>query len=541
MSFRWNETIRVVLHLVGRAVAALSLIAATQDVFAGESAKRPNIVLIMADDLGFSDLGCYGSEIATPNLDRLAAGGMRFTQFYNTGRCCPTRASLLTGLYPHQAGVGHMESDFGVPGYRGYLNDRCVTIAEVLRAAGYRTLMTGKWNVGPRRPHWPVDRGFDHYFGLLRGASNYFDPKIGPRRNASEFAMDAESVTTFAPDFYATDAFTNYAVRWLGEQNAERPFFLYVAYTAPHSPLHARPEEITKYRGKYLEGWEVIRKRRHQRMVEAGIIDSRWPLSPQDSQVPAWSELPDQDARGLKMAVYAAQIDRMDQGIGKILAKIKQLSVEQNTLVLFLSDNGADADEEQGSTTRDIPPGPKESSHIYGRTWANVSNTPLRGYKHQAHEGGISTPLVAYWPDVIQPGAISHQPGHAIDIMATCTDIAGAAYPRTIRDREILSLEGKSLAPIFRTGRREGHDAIYWEHEGNRAVRQGKWKLVALHSEPWELYDLDADRTELNNLAAKFPDKVQELAAKYAAWAERCGVVPWAEIQAANRANKSKK
>ncbi len=353
----------------------------------GPAARKPNIVLIMADDLGFSDLGCYGSEIATPNLDRLARGGMRFTQFYNAGRCCPTRASLLTGLYSHQAGVGDMEADLGVAAYQGYLNDRCVTIAEALRPHGYRTLMSGKWNVGWQRPHWPVDRGFDRYFGLLRGASNYFAPLEGPRRKNSQMALDGQPFTSFSDDFYMTDAITSQAVRWLSEGNQHKPFFLYVAYTAPHSPLHAWPADIAKYRDKYAAGWDVLRPRRHQRLIDAGLVDAQWPLSPRDASVPAWSDVDDRSMHELKMAVYAAQIDRVDQGIGKLLAAIQQLGVEQNTLVMFLSDNGGDGGEE--SATRDIPPGPKESAHIYGRPWANLSNTPLRSYSARCTKGAL--------------------------------------------------------------------------------------------------------------------------------------------------------
>jgi len=495
---------------------------------AAELPKRPNIVVILADDLGFSDLGCYGSEIATPNLDRLAARGMRFTQFYNCARCCPTRAALLTGLYPHQAGVGDMEPDLGNPAYRGFLNDRCVTIAEALRAHGYRTLMSGKWNVGYTRPHWPVDRGFDHSFGLLRGAADYFDPRVGPRRNASPFALDDHPFTSFDEKFYATDAFTDHAVRWIEESAVQGPFFLYTAYTAPHSPLQAHPDDIGKYRGKYREGWDVLRERRRARMIESGLLDAAIPLSPRDRRVPDWQKADDQDFQDLKMAVYAAQVEEMDRGIGRIIAALERKGVLDDTLILFLSDNGGDGENE--AATKNIPPGPKASSHIYGRAWAQLSNTPFRGYKHEMLEGGIATPLIAHWPAVIRTAAVSREPGHVIDLMATCLEAAGAGYPRTHEGRAILPMEGRSLVPIFRTGKREPHDALFWEHEGNRAVRQGNWKLVATPAGPWQLYDLAVDRTEANNLAVANPAKVQELAALYDAWARRCGVVPWAEI-----------
>jgi arylsulfatase A-like enzyme len=495
---------------------------------AAEPAKRPNIVVILADDLGFSDLGCYGSEIATPNLDRLAARGLRFTQFYNCARCCPTRAALLTGLYPHQTGVGDMEPDLGNPAYQGFLNDRCVTIAEALRPHGYRTLMSGKWNVGHIRPHWPVDRGFDHSFGLLRGASDYFDPRVGPRRNASPFALDDQPVRSFDEKFYATDAFTDHAVRWIEESAGKGPVFLYTAYTAPHSPLQARADDIAKYRGKYREGWDVLRGRRRARMIESGLLDATTPLSPRDLRVPDWSRTDDQDFQDLKMAVYAAPVGSMDRGIGRIIAALERRGVLDDTLILFLSDNGGDGGNE--ASTKDLPPGPKASSHIYGRPWAQLSNTPFRGYKHEMLEGGIATPLIAHWPAVIRTAGISRETGHVIDLMATCLEAAGAVYPRTHEGHAILPMEGRSLVPIFRTGKREPHDALFWEHEGNRAVRQGNWKLVAMPAGPWQLYDLAADRTEANNLAALNPAKIQELAALYEAWARRCGVLPWTEI-----------
>ncbi len=512
--------------LSSTALLASLLLASLTAPHAG--AAPPNIIVIMADDLGFSDLGCYGSEIATPNLDRLAAGGLRFTQFYNCGRCCPTRAALLTGLYPHKAGVGDMEPDLGNPAYQGFLNDRCVTIAEALRPHGYRTLMAGKWNVGYTRPHWPVDRGFDHHFGLLRGASDYFDPRVGPRRNASPFALDDQPFTAFDEKFYATYAFTAHAVRWIEESAGREPFFLYTAYTAPHSPLQAHADVIAKYRGKYREGWDVLRERRRARMVESGLLDAATPLSPRDSRVPAWSETGDHDFQDLKMAVYAAQVEEMDRGIGRIMAALERKGVLDDTLILFLSDNGGDGGNE--ASTKDLPPGPKASSHIYGRPWAQLSNTPLRGYKHEMLEGGITTPLIVHWPAVIRAAGITNEPGHVIDLVATCLEVAGVEYPQTHEGRAILPMEGRSLLPIFRTGKREPHHVLCWEHEGNRAVRQGHWKLVAMPAGPWELYNLTIDRTEASNLAATNPQKVQALAALYDAWALRCGVVPWTEI-----------
>jgi len=488
--------------------------------------KRPNIILIMADDLGFSDLGCYGSEIATPNLDRLAAGGLRFTQFYNTARCCPTRAALLTGLHQHQAGIGHMTGNRGRPGYQGFLNNRCVTIAEALKQGGYHLLMSGKWHVGEHRSHWPLDRGFDRYFGLISGACNYF--RLAPGR---QMAIDNEPYVPEGKDFYMTDAITDYAVSFIEEYNRKpSPLFLYVSYTAPHFPLHALPENIAKYQGKYMIGWDKLRQHRYQRLIELGIIDGTWPLTPRDSEVPAWDEVSDKKNWDLKMAVYAAQIDRMDRGIGRILNKLTDLNIEKNTLVMFLSDNGGGAAQIDAGKPG-APAGHPDSYMAYGRAWANASNTPFRLFKRWVHEGGIATPFIAYWPAVIKKGGgITHQLGHVIDIMATCLDIGGVEYPKTYQGREILPFEGKSLLPIFQGKTRTGHDALFWEHEGNRAVRHEKWKLVSRDGDQWELYDIQADRTELKNLAGKHPETVKLLAAKYNEWAQRCGVVEFDKL-----------
>jgi len=496
-------------------------------------AERPNIVLIMADDMGFSDIGCYGGEVHTPNLDGLAEGGLRFTQFYNGARCCPTRASLTTGLYAHQAGIGHMVGDKGYPAYQGYLNDRCVTIAEALKPAGYRTLMSGKWHVGEARPHWPTDRGFDRYFGLISGGANYFDPtKAKAKGVRRQMALDDQPYEPPKEGFYMTDAFSDHAVKFIDQYGRdEKPFFLYLPYTAPHWPLHAWPEDIAKYKGKYLKGWDQLREQRRRRMVKMGIIRDTWKLTPRDTQTWPWADEKDKELMDLKMAVYAAQIERMDYGIGRVLKKIKEIGAEKNTLVMFLADNGGCAEGgPKGFDNRKngLPPGGVDSYMSYGLSWANAGNTPFRRYKHWVHEGGIATPFIAYWPAVIEKGgALTREVGHIIDVMATCLDAAGAEYPKTHKGKELTPLEGKSLLPIFRDGRRRGHEAIFWEHEGNRAVRQGKWKLVSAHGGPWELYDLEADRTELNNLAGKHSKKVATLKSLYDAWAKRCGVQAW--------------
>jgi arylsulfatase A-like enzyme len=485
---------------------------------ANRSDKRPNIVLIMADDMGFSDIGCFGSEIATPNLDRMAQHGVRFTSFYNTARCCPTRAALLTGLYSHQAGVGHMVQDLGAPPYQGYLNDRCVTIAEALKPAGYNTLMAGKWHVGEQRPHWPTDRGFDRYFGLIAGADNYFRPV---RQMALEDKSWKPSPTQ---KYYMTNAFTDYAVDRIGEYASKpNPFFLYLAYTAPHWPLHALPEDIARYRGNYRKGWDALREQRHTRQKRMKVVDPRWPLTPRDVEVPAWAALPNQDEFDLRMAVYAAQVDRLDRNIGRVLQKLRETGQEENTLVMFLSDNGGCAEERIKGETLAGPIGTADSFTSYGKPWANASNTPFRLYKHWVHEGGISAPFIAYWPGRIRNGNTFHRdPAHVIDLMATCIDVGAAQYPR-----DKTPLEGKSIAPAFEGKQRDLHDAIFWEHEGNRAVRQGQWKLVSRHPDNWELYDLDADRTELRNLAAAQPERVHSMITQYEDWAARCGVLPW--------------
>jgi arylsulfatase A-like enzyme len=505
---------------------------------------RPNIVLIMADDMGFSDLGCYGSEIHTPNLDRLAAGGVRFTQFYNNGKCAPTRASLLTGLYSQQVGC-HNEP---------VRMERCITIAEALRPTGYRTLMVGKWHA----EELPTDRGFDRYFGLADGCANFFNPgeprpgepapaeKNFPRK----WSKDGDVMRPFTPDdrkFYATDAFTDAALEYLDEyEHEDKPYFLYVAYTAPHYPLHAHPDDIAKYRGRYLSGWDALRRERHNRMIELGVVDARWPLAPRDERVPAWEDIGNRDAwdlsrlreadpRGLrwedardadawdlKMAVYAAMIDRMDQNIGRIFDKIRAQGEERNTLVLFLSDNGGCA--ELVHITPDVPPGPVNSYRTVDPPWANAQNTPFRNYKSSTHEGGIATPLIAYWPDTLKGGRISHEVGHLIDLMPTFLDVAGVDSVQAPTPDANTSFEGQSLLPILRGGSWETPRSLFWQFNRWRAVRSGDWKLVQGEGNgAWALYNLAEDRTELNDRASEEPERVREMVAAWAVWAERVG------------------
>ena len=526
------------------------------------SPKKPNIVLIMADDMGYSDIGCYGGEIRTPNLNELAAGGLRFTQFYNTARCCPTRASLMTGLYQHQAGVGHMMNDRGFPGYRGDLNNHCVTIAEVLKLAGYSTYMSGKWHVtrfrGPDGPkhNWPRQRGFDRFFGTIHGAGSFYDPCSLTRGNTQ--------IPPGSDDFYYTNAIADNAATYIREHESENPFFMYVAFTAPHWPMHALPEDIARYKGRYAQGWDALRTERHKRMIEMGIVDEKWELTPRDERVPPWEKAEEKEWFQRRMEVYAAMVDCLDQGVGRIVEQLKKSGQFEDTLIFFLADNGGCA-EEYGSRgavkpdpSKDIPqkpmdkdelqpdmqpkvtrdgrpvrtgrgvmPGPADTYIAYGRPWANASNTPFRLYKHWVHEGGISTPLIAHWPARITArNELRRQPGHLIDIMATCVDVAGAEYPSEYKGNKITPAEGRSLVPAF-DNRPIEREAIFWEHEGNRAVRQGEWKLVSRHPGRWELYDMEADRTELTNLAQKYPEKVEQLKALYESWAARCGVQPW--------------
>jgi len=482
----------------------------------GEKDDRPDILLIMADDMGFSDVGCYGGEVRTPHIDGLARRGIRFTQCYNNAKCGPTRASLLTGLYDQQVGTRPLK--------------HCVTLAEVLKAAGYRTLMTGKWH----QREIPVRRGFDRYFGLADGCCNFWNP--GKQREGEpppgrkwkrwrRWAIDDKVYQPYTPedpDFYTTDAFTDYALKYLDQYGKEdRPIFLYLAYTAPHYPLHAWPEDIARYRDTYKVGWDEIRRRRWKRQVEMGIADAHWDPSPRDPSVTPWKDAKDKDAWALKMAVYAAMIDRMDQNIGRVLAKFRRLGRAENTLVIFLSDNGGCA--ENVNKTPDIPPGPLPSYRTVDKPWANASNTPFRKYKAWDHEGGICTPLVASWPRVItEGGRIDRHVGHIIDVMATLCDVAGAEYPSEYDGHKVLPLEGKSLRPLFEGKDRRGHEALYWQFGASKAIRAGKWKLVKHGKADWELYDMEADRCELKDLAQQDPDRVAALAKMWDDWRARC-------------------
>lgn len=514
--------------------------------------NRPNIILILADDLGYSDIGCFGSEIKTPNIDSIAEKGVKFTQMYNSARCCPSRASLLTGLYPHQAGVGHMTSNLGFPGYLGYLNDQCVTIAEGLKYNGYKTMMSGKWHIGgpydPRHPeNWkpgnigfpdPVNRGFDQFYGTLAGCASYYNPHTLMRNDK---IIDIET-----DDYYYTDAITDNAISMIHDNaKQEEPFFLYLAYTAPHWPLHAKSEDIAKYEGMYRKGWDRLRKDRYDKMVDQKIIDDKWKLSPRDEESYPWEDVKEKDWEDMRMAVYAAQVDNMDQGIGRVMDSLNELDIADNTLIMFMSDNGGcaeflaedgfvqnvlypkrDGTEVRAGNFSNVMPGDEDTYMSYDLPWANVSNSPFRLFKHWVHEGGISTPFVMKWPEKIKKPNTVNSPTHFIDIMTTCIAAAGGNYPAEYNGHVIQPMEGEDLIPAAVSNNWKRDVPIFWEHEGNAAVRDGKWKMVKKFPGKWELYNMEQDRTEGTDLAEKDKSRVEEYSKMYAAWADRCNVIP---------------
>lgn len=515
--------------------------------------SRPNIVLILVDDMGFADLGCMGSEIRTPNIDALAAGGALMTAMYNCARCCPTRASLLTGLYPHNAGIGHMGADLGTPAYRGFLRNDSATIAEVLREAGYFTAMAGKWHVGGdfmarEVDSWrvgdidhptPRQRGFDRFYGIVDGVTHFFSP---------HFMLEDDSrVEVFPDDFYFTDAITDKAIGMTAEAQASgKPFFLYLAHAAPHWPLHAPAEDIARYDGIYDKGWDAIRTARHEEMNARQVLRANWDISPRDEDVIAWSEVSSGDWEASKMAAYAAMVDRMDQSIGRFVDALKKSGQYENTLILFLSDNGGCAEfmAEDGwakffpDTTHDgqqitmgnitgLRPGDALTYQSYDRPWANVSNAPFRLFKHYVHEGGISTPLIAHWPARLAAGVVAHEPAHVVDVLPTILEATGAAALTELGGNAIQSLQGESFLPLVQGAEWRRQQPILFEHEGNCAIRSGPFKLVRKYGHSWELYDMDADRTELNDLAGRNNPVEVELKAQYHDWAQKTCVMAW--------------
>lgn len=527
--------------------------------------ERPNIVIIMADDMGFSDLGCYGGEINTPNIDRLAGNGLRFNSFYNTARCCPSRASLLTGLYPHQAGIGRMTRDAGLPGYQGTLDSATVTIAEVLKSAGYQTGMTGKWHVSPTNPlekekqlkwlshqedyghfsdttTYPTSRGFDRYYGNIWGVVDYFDP--------FSLVNNMEIVPDVPDEFYYTDAIGDTAVAYVEDFSKKKePFFLYVAHCAPHWPLQAPEEEIAKYEDTYNSGWRSIREKRYKELIDKGVLQGDV-ASLSEFMFPNkhWENNPHKEWDARAMAVHAAMIDRMDQTIGNLIDKLEETGELDNTIIFFLSDNGASSErpsrygpgfDRAGSTRdgrevvfpveKDSLPGSQTVVSGIGPVWANVSNTPFRYWKSRVYEGGITTPFIVHWPERVKDrGTVKSEAAHIIDLMATCIDVAGASYPENFNGNKITPIQGNSMLPLLTGESNENtHDAYFWEHFGSAALREGDWKLVQLKPEAeWELYNLAEDRTETNNLAKDYPEKLEELKSKWNEMAHELDVFP---------------
>jgi arylsulfatase A-like enzyme len=516
--------LRIVLMLA--CLAVYGLVASAR---ADDAPPRPNIVVILVDDMGFSDIGCYGGEIDTPHLDRLAEQGLRFTQFSNYGRCCPTRAALLTGRHPHQVGIGHMteppEQTLGIEGpYQGQLNDQCTTLAEVLKAAGYHTLMTGKWHLGyHEQADWPLQRGFDRYYGCISGGCNYFKP--GGNRGIT---LGNEPVAT-GEDFYTTDAFTDYAIQFINEASAadDEPFFLYLAYNAPHWPLNSKWEEFQKYRGKYTDGWEALMQQRLKKQQELGMVPED--IVPAPHVGPKWDSLNDQqrDRLDAVMAAYAGCIDSIDQNVGKLVAHLDESGRLDNTLILFLSDNGACQEGgvlgKGGEAMVKNPPLETTDGVRLGLAWANACNTPFRLYKHFLHEGGACTPFIAHWPGGIpaaERGTFVREFAYLPDVMPTVLELAGGEYPQQMPPHA-----GHSLVPLLNGVRETLHtDPVYWEHEGNAAVRWGDWKLVREYQKPWELYNIAADRTEMNNLADVEAGRRDKMIALWEKWATDNGV-----------------
>jgi arylsulfatase len=505
---------------------------------------RPNVVVILVDDMGWSDIGPYGSEIPTPHLDALAKNGVRFTQFYTTPRCSPTRASLLTGLYPHQAGMGHLDTVIrpGSSGTTGRLDERSVTIAEVLRDAGYFTAMSGKWHLGQLNGSPPWQRGFDRVLNLRAGGmffpnQNFAGGDELTKRGQEPLYLDGDPIARdsplLGPDWYATFLWAEWGLKFIDEaRKANKPFFLYVPHNAPHFPLMAPQHLIAKYRGKYRAGWDRLRETRYRRQIEMGLIDARWPLSPREAESPAWDSLSDEakDRFDHLMAVYAAMIDAIDTSVGTLVNGLQARGALDNTLILFMSDNGGNAESGPDGRFNGDPPGGPNSNLYLGMNWAALTTTPFRRFKHFTHEGGISTPLIAHWPQGVprnRRNTLVHQPGHVIDLMATVVDVTGATYPHERNGQSIQPMEGVSLRPAFAGRPLSRLRPIFWEHEGNRAVRSGRWKLVSMYPDDWELYDIQADRVERSNLAAHRRDIVATLAAEWNAWAKRSNVDPW--------------
>ena len=516
------------------------------------AADKPNIVFILVDDMGFSDIGAYGGEIKTPHIDSLAQGGVRFSQFYNASRCCPTRATLMTGLHPHMTGIGHMTNspnsekhDKGkaFPSYRGFLNRHCVTLGELLVPAGYSTYLSGKWHLGGnKQSRWPLQRGFEKFYGCIAGSTRFFSPdtdtRVGRGITSGNESVSRVKSTTDRP-YYTTDAFTDHGIKFIEQGAKEKPFFLYLAYTAPHWPHQAHEEDIDKYRGKYRIGWDQLRRERYQRQIELGLFEEKHRLSPRDSKVPAWTSLKPETQKemDLRMAVYAAMIDRLDQNVGKLISVLKKRGVFDNTLILFMSDNGACA---EGPTLGrgnifDVEKRNLETNNNYGAAWANASSTPFRLYKHYTHEGGSATPFIMHWPKGIKNQSNWYrEPAQVLDIVPTLLEVCGVKYPKTYQGHELHSLRGISLIPSFSGKPLIRTKPMFSEHENNAFMIDGSWKLVGkgvaaaqgMDIGKWELYNLRNDRTELKNLVEKENQRFKEMVAAWHTWALEDKVYP---------------
>ena len=515
--------------------------------FVGFSCEKdqpaPNIILILSDDMGFSDPGCYGGEIQTPNLDLLAENGIRFTQMYNCARCCPTRASLMTGKYQHRVGMANngRNLDLYTP-----------TIAEILAKNGYHTGMAGKWHlsltqaVEPKEEQlkwmahqadygkfapletYPCNRGFDEHWGVIWGVVNYFDP--------FSLVHNEDPIGENPDDFYMTDFITDKSLEMIEQfTEDEDPFFLYVAHTAPHWPLHALPEDIDKYKDTYTGGWEKLSKERYNRLIDMGLIDAERYTLPENTSGKSWEECTQKEKEANHMATHAAMVDRIDQGIGKIIRKLKEKGEFDNTVIFFLADNGASYERgyppgfDRPGYTRNgteidynpFQPGSELTWGYLGNAWASASNSPWRYWKKESFEGGIHTPFIAHWPDGFKgkENTLNDGVGHVMDLLPTCLELAGAEYPDFFKGKELGPMDGTSLIPLINEGISATHDTIFWEHSGGRAVRIGDWKMAALNRGEWELFDLSIDRTEVNDLATTFPEKVEAMNALWEEWA----------------------
>lgn len=504
------------------------------------AAQKPNILLIMVDDMGWSDLGCYGGELDTPNIDSLAKDGLRFTAFYNNAVCGATRASLLSGLYCQQ--TGHRGDRWNEP--KDF--SKCVMISEVLQANGYHTAMVGKW----QGRDLAVKRGFDRFFGPnCQQKISYWNAV-----KQNDFYLD-DKPWKHTENFFMTESFNDHAVEFLQDAvKKEQPFFLYTAYIAPHWPLHARDEDIAPYRDRYLnKGWDEWTLERHKKQRQSGLLPETWTPAPKEPSIPEWTKDKNKSWQAERMAVYAAQITKVDHGVGRLLKVLKDSGADKNTLVLFLSDNGAAKDGGLNPSTTgfgfprksgsgnwrndggkikagsgpDHMPGPADTFAGYGMAWAATSSAPFRSYKQSAYEGGIRTPLIARWPDVITKGGqLTDQAGHVMDFMATFLDISGVEYPKEFKGRRPLPMTGKSLAPIFRGEKRNGHRFLAWNCGRGRAIRMSDWKLVkpkGQKSAKWELYDLKKDGGETRDLAAENPGQVNKMTTIYENWRKQVG------------------